>query len=405
MQITVKYLFQRGKSWQLRRRVPDDIRSVVRKREWVSSLGQVAQPAAIRSAQHFKCATDSEILRARAQLSKALQPSDREAIYDRAFARAIQAAGGIETAANRYENEFSVAVDAGLLPNERAQLLGKTRVSEALERDQSLYPVRSQKHQAIGFRDFIAVNGDLAIDDIKRDYVMRFVAACRSKDMSEATIRRRLGALGAVLNRYDQDHDITRRNPFSRVPLPDAGPTKADREPLTESQVAQFDEYLSRADRLLPRTVALLWLVRSSTLGPSEAGGLTQDDIVLDHDILHVIVRPNYLRPLKAKSRIRVFPLIGAALYHAPALPAEKFCANSVSATLNKTLRRAVPNLSAKQSSYSFRHRMRDRLYDAGASPDESRYLMGHSTKSSHDRYGASNPNLDRLRELLTAAV
>ncbi|MEM1106922.1 MAG: restriction endonuclease [Pseudomonadota bacterium] len=247
----MKHLFQRGNSWQFRRRVPEDIRSIIGKREWVISLGSVTQAAAIRSADHFKRSTDAEMVRARAQLAKTLQPSDREAIYDQAFARAIQSAGGIEAAATLYQNDFSTAVDSGLLPKERIQLSGKTRVSEALERDQTLYPVRSQKHQSIGFRDFMAVNGDLPIEEIKRDHVMKFVAECRRRDMSESTIKRRLGALGAVLNRYDQDHDITRRNPFSRVPLQDAGPTKADREPLTESQVTQFDEY--GTGRSIPR--------------------------------------------------------------------------------------------------------------------------------------------------------
>ncbi|MEM6947283.1 MAG: DUF6538 domain-containing protein, partial [Pseudomonadota bacterium] len=143
MQITVKHLFQRGNSWQFRRRVPEDIRSIIGKREWVISLGSVTQAAAIRSADHFKRSTDAEMVRARAQLAKTLQPSDREAIYDQAFARAIQSAGGIEAAATLYQNDFSTAVDSGLLPKERIQLSGKTRVSEALERDQTLYPVRS----------------------------------------------------------------------------------------------------------------------------------------------------------------------------------------------------------------------------------------------------------------------
>ena len=348
---------------------------------------------------------EAEIVRKRALLQKSLSENDRWAIEDKAFFRAIRNAGGIEAAAEKFSNDPAEVIASGLTHQEQRLLEGKTLLSEALKRDQRLYPVKTIKHQVYGFREFLNLHGDVPIDEISRDQVMAFVAQCRANGLAEPTIKRRLGSMGAVLNRYFADHDISRRNPLSRVPLKHAGPTKADREPLTDEQVRQLDAFLSSADGHKPRNRALLWLVRSSTLGPSEAGGLLPQDIVLDHEVPHIIVRANEIRTLKAKSRHRLFPLVGGALDWAEHLPAKTFNPNSTSAQLNKMLRTAIPNLGPKQSAYSLRHWMRDRLYKVGASHDEARYLMGHSAGSSHDRYGSSSPDLLRLRDILEHAV
>lgn len=405
MKLTIKHLFRRGLAWQFRRRVPSDIRSIVGKSEWVVSLGDISQDRALKLVTQHTVKTDREINRARAELAGTLNEDDRDHIHDLAFNRAVQQAGGIVEAAGKFGNDFFAAVNAGLTDREKQLLSNKTSMTAALERDQALYPVGMPKHQEIGFRDFVSVNGDLSIEDVKREHVMAFVLDCRRREMAEATIKRRIGALGAVLKRYDADHDIMRRNPFYGVQLRNAGPTKGDREPLTEAQIAQLDFYLRNATGLLPRTRALLWLVRSSTLGPSEAGGLLPPDIILDHEVPHVIVRANELRGIKVRSRARVSPLVGPVLEFANALPASTFGGNAISALLNKHLRKAISDLSPKQSAYSLRHRMRDRLYQAGATPDEARYLMGHSSNSAHDRYGASRPDLAKLAVLLGKAL
>ena len=165
-----------------------------------------------------------------------------------------------------------------------------------------------------------------------------------------------------------------------------------------------LDEYLNSNNSMKPHSKAVLWLIRCSSLGPSEAGGLVSADVVLDHEVPHVWVRPNELRDLKTKSRIRRFPLVGPALEWAPHLPAQKFGANGVSQRLNKHLKKAVPSLSKKQAVYSLRHRMKDRLYQAGASRDQATYLMGHSRSAAHDRYGSSTPALKALQHIVMKA-
>lgn len=75
----------------------------------------------------------------------------------------------------------------------------------------------------------------------------------------------------------------------------------------------------------------------------------------------------------------------------------------SVSAMLNKHLKHAI-KLEDKQSLYSVRHWMADRLRQIGASELQAKYILGHSRASQHDRYGSEHLDLATLRQLLQKA-
>ncbi|MEO1662915.1 MAG: DUF6538 domain-containing protein [Pseudomonadota bacterium] len=405
MKLNVKYLTQRGGSWQFRRRVPDEIRHVVGKREWVVSLGRVSQAQAIRLAEHHAADTDREILSARVDAKKTLTEHDYSAIHDKAFALSLERAGSIEALHANYGENLERVIQDGLTPKQKALLSDKTTFSEAFERDQKLYKVTFQKHQTIGLRNFIRVNGDVAVEDVTRDQVMSYVHDARRRGLAESSIKRRIGALGAVVNRYYQDHDISRRNPFARVPLIGAAAKISDREPISDEQVAKLDAYLKSNNAIDPHIKAVFWLVRCSSLGPSEAGGLELGDVVVAHEVPHVVVRSNDLRGIKARSRFRMYPLVGEALQWSEHLPTKRFNANGVSQILNKHLKKAISDLGDRQSVYSLRHRMKDKLYQAGASRDQAMYLMGHARNTAHDRYGSSIPALQELRDLARGAV
>ena len=106
----------------------------------------------------------------------------------------------------------------------------------------------------------------------------------------------------------------------------------------------------------------------------SEAAGLAREDIVLDTDIPHVIIRPHPWRRLKTKGSERTLPLGGCSLWaaerdieasqHSPYL-FPRYCndngckANSASAALNKWLKQTIGDGNVM---HSFRHSMRDGL-------------------------------------------
>ena len=115
-------------------------------------------------------------------------------------------------------------------------------------------------------------------------------------------------------------------------------------------------------------------LISDTGMRLSEAAGLAREDIVLDADIPHVIIRPHPWRRLKTKGSERTLPLVGASLWaakravgatrHSPYL-FPRYCndkgckANSASAALNKWLKQTIGDGYVM---HSFRHSMRDRL-------------------------------------------
>ena len=126
----------------------------------------------------------------------------------------------------------------------------------------------------------------------------------------------------------------------------------------------------------------------------SEAAGLAREDIVLDADIPHVIIRPHPWRRLKTKSSERILPLVGCALWatksavealqHSPYL-FPRYCndkgckANSASAVLNKWLKQTIGDGYVM---HGFRHSMRDRLRAVNC-PSEMIDQMGGWSKRS----------------------
>ena len=58
-------------------------------------------------------------------------------------------------------------------------------------------------------------------------------------------------------------------------------------------------------------------LISDTGMRLSEAAGLARDDIVLDADIPHIIIRPHPWRRLKTKGSERTLPLVGYSLWAA----------------------------------------------------------------------------------------
>ena len=89
----------------------------------------------------------------------------------------------------------------------------------------------------------------------------------------------------------------------------------------------------------------------------SEAAGLAREDVLLDADISHVIIRQHPWKRLKTKGSERTLPLVGASLWaaeraveasqHSPYL-FTRYCnnkgckANSASAALNKWMKTII---------------------------------------------------------------
>ena len=132
----------------------------------------------------------------------------------------------------------------------------------------------------------------------------------------------------------------------------------------------------------------------------SEAAGLAREDVVLDADIPHVIIRPHPWRRLKTKCNERTLPLVGCALWsadkaveasqHFPHLfrhqcNAKGCKASSASNALNKWLH---ANFRKDIVIHGFRHAMHDRLRAVSCPSEIIDQIGGWTTTGIGHAYG-----------------
>tara|TARA_B100001287_G_scaffold260484_1_gene248616 strand:- start:281 stop:787 length:507 start_codon:yes stop_codon:yes gene_type:complete len=142
----------------------------------------------------------------------------------------------------------------------------------------------------------------------------------------------------------------------------------------------------------------LLALISDTGMRLSEATGLARDDIMLDTDMLHIIVRPHPWWRLKTIASERLVPLVGASLWAANRLQQydstyafTRYCdgltcnANSASAALNKWLK---PRVNEDAVVHSLRHSMRDRLRAVECPSDIIDQIGGWSSSTVGSSYG-----------------
>ncbi|MEZ5911869.1 MAG: tyrosine-type recombinase/integrase [Paracoccaceae bacterium] len=145
------------------------------------------------------------------------------------------------------------------------------------------------------------------------------------------------------------------------------------------------DDLVSSIEARLSENLRPLWvLLRGTGMRLGEAMGLVTDDIVLDGETPHVLIRPNSIRTVKTASSVRSVPLVGEALravrealegapLGSPIFPryGRPRGADAASAALMKVVRDVTPD--TRFTVHGLRHRVSDKLRDAGA-PVEVRH-------------------------------
>ena len=144
----------------------------------------------------------------------------------------------------------------------------------------------------------------------------------------------------------------------------------------------------------------------------SEAAGLIISDIHLSANIPYVSVKEHAWRHLKTSSSTRDIPLVGMSLWGVKqavssaniqflfpsSCNTNKCKADYASSTLNKWLRRHVPNGCVV---HSFRHSMRDRLRAVQCPSDIIDQIGGWQTAGVGQSYGKGY-ELDVLHEWMS---
>lgn len=300
---------------------------------------------------------------------------------------------------------------------------------------------RNQRDVASAINAFVKVVGERDVRAIRRADVKRFVAHELARNVKPSAVRRRCVSLQGIITDYFDEKDIDQPNPFARLEIAGSAPSVDDRYCFHRKMMDDIDAYVAKSNRIKPETRNTLTLIKYTGAGPNEIGGLALADVVLDHEIPHIIIRKNDTRGLKVRAqgandkrspRERRIPLLGPALDAARnaverakrrrAKPKDRLFtrgfgkngrkADGISANLNALIDRAGIK-SKKHTLYSYRHTFKEALVAADVPENLRRQLMGHTRdgeprqrrqSDAHDNYGGRRPLIE-ARDALQKAL
>lgn len=411
IQVKIPHVVEYEDRLKYRRTVPPDVREVIGRKNWTRTwkpdtpLAQIEAEAAQLARLH-----DAEIRVARGEAEA------EEIARAEADARAVLKQQRFEDLAFIAENPtptdayFLAAVESG----------GVVRRSIPLSQAVARHAVgRDQKPFKFALQSFEAVHGDPDILAIRRSDVATWIDHEHRRGVKPSTVRRRLDALRASVERAYLDADVIQRNPFAKHTIMGGQGSRSDRVPLHKTHLALLDDYLKTSKRLRPDTRNLINLLRWTGAGTAEVAGLETRDVILDHEISHVWIRPNGVRTLKTDARERQVSLLPEALeaardaveragdraelfegYDRGGRKAEYF-----SSRLNQILRRAGVPRNPRLTIYSLRHCWVEALHAAGIRERLIRYIVGHSGRDIHGKYGADKALLAEVLAALEKAA
>ena len=217
-----------------------------------------------------------------------------------------------------------------------------------------------------------------------------------AKGLAGSSISRIYNSLNSTINFVISEYALDITNPFARVYFDRTDKVKK-RLPIPNNIIRDIQSECYRIDDDMRW---LLALISDTGLRLSEAAGLHRDDLVLDHDVPHLIIQRHPWRPLKTGASDRKVPLVGASMWAAQRIikqatsssfafsrynRSELTNGNSASAALNKWLKSYVPKGC---SIHSFRHSFRDRLRAVNCPSEMIDQIGGWSKETVGQGYG-----------------
>jgi integrase len=249
------------------------------------------------------------------------------------------------------------------------------------------------------------------LEELRRDHGRRYMdlmlktTKSDGQPLSVATCSKESKIIAALVNHGMREGDIDTKNPFIGLPWPkDTGPKVNKKLPLPDDLIESVEERLNKGRT---EELPVMWrLLKGTGMRLGEVAGLSQEDIVLDTETPHILIRPNSIRDLKTASSNRSVPLAGDALTAAkkalksvhsgePVFPryARDRGADAASAALMKAVRAETKD--RRLTVHGLRHRVSDKLRDAGAPVEVRHGFLGHSsTAIAESTYGSPRARL-----------
>ncbi len=282
----------------------------------------------------------------------------------------------------------------------------KPRLTAALAKYLEVHPKRDRpKFRHFAERAFtraVSSIGDKVIAEVSRDDGHAFIKRLQQDGLASGSIRRILKTVHAVMETYNRETASERKNPISRLPIPNEGDDEEEATPYTPDELAR----LIAAARLKsddPRW--LVAMVADTGARLAEIAGLALSDIKLEAEVPHIVIQAHPWRSLKNLQSKRTVPLVGVALWAARqvkknadhrqpfAFPRytktkggkSNTSANSASATINKWIKAGV---KLEHTVHELRHTMADRLRNVQCPADLRLKIGGWMVKGEGEGYG-----------------
>jgi len=227
----------------------------------------------------------------------------------------------------------------------------------------------------------------------------KFRDALFKRGLVSSSVKRIFSSVKSIVNLAIKEQGLSINNPFTGLYMPDKDDVKR-RKPISIDNIKKIQEACKQIDDDMRWIVAL---ISDTGLRLSEAIGLRREDVSLNTDIPHVIIRTNPKRRLKTKQSERIVPLVGASLWGAKRVidnggsdylferynKSSMTNANSASAALNKWIKSIT---GENVVIHAFRHSMRDRLRAVECPKDIVDQIGGWSKGSIGENYGDGYP-------------
>lgn len=260
------------------------------------------------------------------------------------------------------------------------------------------------------FNYFIEILPVTQLGLIRRKQVQDAVDKLLDGGKKTGTIRKALVTVRRHMRKSIALHELNLSNPFDDIEIKGLGLDISKKEVFDSNQLSIVKSFILKKSDLT--TAQVLGLLVDTGTRCGEVGGITLEDICLDHAIPHMRYRVLESRDVKTKSSEREMPLVGLSLEVAKKIKSEakkgqvfafpqwikgtEFSHTGCSNAVNKLLQTKFKN----HSTHCFRHTMTDRLKDANVRGDIINAICGWSGNGMKDNYGKSQ-RLEILRDAL----
>ncbi|MEQ9297608.1 MAG: tyrosine-type recombinase/integrase [Cyclobacteriaceae bacterium] len=414
--VTVKHIIKRQNRYYYNRWVPEEVRTFVPREVLRISLKTDSKSVAERRAtildEHIEnywselirtnTPHDQERFNAIVAIARQLGFSylSREALFQAPIEEIVQR---VETLDKQPKRRIFKEALLGSNHESRVLLADVSEIYFRINEDKviskSALQVRKWKvPRERAITNFINTVGNKALDDLSREDIIAFknwwIKRIDLEDIAINTANKQLVQVKTMLSSVI-DHlglEIDTNRVLTRITIKDT--SRRFRKPLNSEFILKNIVQCSNLNKLNVEARAILFILIETGTRPKELCDLLAEDIILDHDIPHLKIRPQKKNQLKTLYSERDIPLVGyafEAIKQCPeGFPRYRYKSDNLSATLNKFFKAQGLFMEKDVSLYSLRHSFQDRLTALNAPDRIQCQLMGHKFNRPEYGIGAS---------------